>query len=1274
MLHAESRVRLLECQDEIPIEPCSKKMKSAEGAYEKLSEDDNQCIQDEVDPDRTSNDLTPVYASESQGEHEVQKQEEIAMGVLGTPNEVLPENNLQLSQPLDAEIVENINPPFVSINNTKVEEEKDPLTSDNVDEDNIKSSSKTFSLNRSEWDDEFITSKEFIGPIYKPAECNKQDKSGSCGECRSSVGDQGELHENRDKRKEAKSMGTVSSAVPEMDDELNQFYKEIHQLESENLNTFQEKETETSQEQYSAYNCSQTSQEDHQRLSLGSPRPFNENGQCFSGEEQSKKTSSEQQFVIETGGWKPENAFNGQIDSEYWNSSVPEFRPAWQSAESFIVPQGLLPPRLNHQSHFQILNSLPQKTNAFPSQHDDFSYENYCGYHGSDDTNRHSPLPDPSASYVGHTDIHSAQVFRNGNNEQKGPQNNGFCETREECWKDPKMYSVEGMHRFSSSQFPEERFGCAQKVLLILRGLPGSGKSTLSRILLGESCDGIVLSTDDYFRQQDGYMYNVVQLGDAHDWNQKRAKQAMEQGRSPVIIDNTNTQAWEMKPYVEVALEKGYRVEFHEPDTWWKFDPEELEKGIILKKNHGHPLTKAKQRKKRRRSNKMKGNHTEIMKKKLGGATHLIPDDQETSGSEEDDSEEENRKSLSTFGEGLEDPVTGCEEQTKDDHESLKELARFSKEGSPITVPEISAVSSSALENELPVESDSSLLIDVKPFCTVNLTKNAFDFEETNQRHDENLCKSSSLKINNDKNSIQKPKCNCEDNGLLSSTENELKITCKPDMEAKLLCLNGEKREISLCSSSKLNYDVPDSNTDNKSALKTEENCSNGWAFFSINLSTEELQQGFDTQVSLSSWSENETVGEQRQKKVRKPKQIYTNSSTELNCHQSNEGLVKENHQVPLTEEVGNVISNGLLASPAGEMHMGSLGESRNTSPRGSSEVNVPKNDVAPVASRRKRRRRIVNLAPKFNVPREIAGSTERGKEVPLKDDSPSKSVLEVEQKSFLNQDCGEEHEQNLEFPEYSAPYSGPEAPCSMPTPGVDSLLQDISYIHLGQSSPMPKYSCSVCVISRTEEEQASTVRQQQVADEKKSENEQASSEVTNKQPDILSSLKVLFEYPEDPCVLESCVENVHRTDDPEPSEAFPPEDTQDVKMKTSFLGLPLSIGFAFQLVQLFGSPGLPLESLLPDDYVVPLDWKVSKMIYLLWKTSVEEKQKTSGLQNGNALADNIISLEDLNKNCQENEDTSETLPETELLQGLMEENITSYASSGGLDAVLPQS
>ncbi|XP_045149999.1 NEDD4-binding protein 2-like 2 isoform X2 [Echinops telfairi] len=144
------------------------------------------------------------------------------------------------------------------------------------------------------------------------------------------------------------------------------------------------------------------------------------------------------------------------------------------------------------------------------------------------------------------------------------------------------------MHLPPPQQAQEEKLEKWQKLLILLRGLPGSGKTTLSRSLLGESPEGIVFSTDDYFRCQDGYSYNANQLGDAHDWNQSRAKEAISQGRSPIIIDNTNTQAWEMRPYVEMAIGQGYRVEFHEPKTWWKFDPEELEKrnkhGVSRKK------------------------------------------------------------------------------------------------------------------------------------------------------------------------------------------------------------------------------------------------------------------------------------------------------------------------------------------------------------------------------------------------------------------------------------------------------------------------------------------------------------------------------------------------------------------------------------------------------------------------------------------------------------------------------------------------------------------
>uniref|UniRef100_A0A286XY37 NEDD4 binding protein 2 like 2 n=1 Tax=Cavia porcellus TaxID=10141 RepID=A0A286XY37_CAVPO len=111
---------------------------------------------------------------------------------------------------------------------------------------------------------------------------------------------------------------------------------------------------------------------------------------------------------------------------------------------------------------------------------------------------------------------------RNGCSVQDGYVNNGLCEIREGSWKEPRMDEFNGMDRFMNQQFQEEKLNKLQKLLILLRGLPGSGKTTLSRILLGQSRDGIVFSTDDYFHHQDGYKYNVNQLSDAHDWNQNR--------------------------------------------------------------------------------------------------------------------------------------------------------------------------------------------------------------------------------------------------------------------------------------------------------------------------------------------------------------------------------------------------------------------------------------------------------------------------------------------------------------------------------------------------------------------------------------------------------------------------------------------------------------------------------------------------------------------------------------------------------------------------------
>ncbi|KAM4683620.1 NEDD4-binding protein 2-like 1 isoform 1-T1 [Amazona ochrocephala] len=106
-------------------------------------------------------------------------------------------------------------------------------------------------------------------------------------------------------------------------------------------------------------------------------------------------------------------------------------------------------------------------------------------------------------------------------------------------------------------------------------GLPKEGLCC-GRQLKRDSPGAVVLSTDDFFIENGVYVFEPDFLEDAHKWNQKRARKAMKNGKSPVIIDNTNIHAWEMKPYVMMACENRYEVVFQEPDTPWKFNVQEL--------------------------------------------------------------------------------------------------------------------------------------------------------------------------------------------------------------------------------------------------------------------------------------------------------------------------------------------------------------------------------------------------------------------------------------------------------------------------------------------------------------------------------------------------------------------------------------------------------------------------------------------------------------------------------------------------------------------------
>lgn len=115
--------------------------------------------------------------------------------------------------------------------------------------------------------------------------------------------------------------------------------------------------------------------------------------------------------------------------------------------------------------------------------------------------------------------------------------------------------------------------GSADKRMIILRGISGSGKSTKAKELVQ---DGVVLGTDAFWGPD--YQFDAERIREAHQWNQQRVREALETGVSPIIVDNTNISMFEFRPYVEMAIEYGYDVEYAEPDTPWKFNAEELAK------------------------------------------------------------------------------------------------------------------------------------------------------------------------------------------------------------------------------------------------------------------------------------------------------------------------------------------------------------------------------------------------------------------------------------------------------------------------------------------------------------------------------------------------------------------------------------------------------------------------------------------------------------------------------------------------------------------------
>ena len=105
-----------------------------------------------------------------------------------------------------------------------------------------------------------------------------------------------------------------------------------------------------------------------------------------------------------------------------------------------------------------------------------------------------------------------------------------------------------------------------EKILYIVRGIPGSGKSTFAKKIVGH--DFLVCEADKYFinKETGEYKFDVSKIKDAHKFCQDTVETYMKdslvnnQFYREIAVSNTFTQEWEMDQYFKLAKEYGYTV------------------------------------------------------------------------------------------------------------------------------------------------------------------------------------------------------------------------------------------------------------------------------------------------------------------------------------------------------------------------------------------------------------------------------------------------------------------------------------------------------------------------------------------------------------------------------------------------------------------------------------------------------------------------------------------------------------------------------------------
>jgi predicted kinase len=102
------------------------------------------------------------------------------------------------------------------------------------------------------------------------------------------------------------------------------------------------------------------------------------------------------------------------------------------------------------------------------------------------------------------------------------------------------------------------------RLCVILRGLPGSGKSSVARVMVSQFNSVTVVSADDYFMKDDVYSFDGSKLKEAHKQCQE---QFIASKNQIIVVDNTNVSPHEYKFYIDTGYKQGRLIILVEPDA-----------------------------------------------------------------------------------------------------------------------------------------------------------------------------------------------------------------------------------------------------------------------------------------------------------------------------------------------------------------------------------------------------------------------------------------------------------------------------------------------------------------------------------------------------------------------------------------------------------------------------------------------------------------------------------------------------------------------------------